>query len=573
MTGSPLDIRFAEPAEAARAPAGMAPAWPSSRRWVWLLLAAALADIGLAFAGLNPARGYRVLIPFAVLGLYALGFAVAVRAAGADGIVLRLAALAERRWRLAAALLIGLGCAGALLAVWVLRAFPNSGDEYAYLFEARTFLAGRLWNPPPPLPALFAHYYILALNGKWAAAYPPGWPLLLAAVIGLRLPPWLAAPLCGGVLLLAVMKLGRQRDGALGGVLAVALVAFSEVFVFNAGSYFDVLPAAAMGLLFCWAAVNFLDHPRWSNALAAGLALGLLGLIRSQDVLLFGLPFAGQLLLRAGRRHYRLVPVVILAGLPFLAALLFYNHTLYGTLIPSVNLEFRTVRFGLFPVDEAGNHLTPFDELLYVAGRMVLLADWSSLLLPLGYGAAFGFVLYRRRLSFVDFIFPACVLGFLFVPFWGGNQYGPRYYFEGFPPLVLTVVSALVPLLRDSRLLRWRPHAAALLAAHGAACLAGMAVIAPYLREVVDQRMDLYDQVRAKNLRDAVVVVRSQTGKISPMSTLDLTRNGIDADGSVLYVLNIPDQLERLHRLLPDRRFYVYERNPADPKGSLRRLW
>src|SRR5579875_1683343 len=222
MTGSPLDIRFAEPAEAARAPAGMAPAWPSSRRWVWLLLAAALADIGLAFAGLNPARGYRVLIPFAVLGLYALGFAVAVRAAGAEGIVLRLAALAERRWRLAAA----------LLAVWVLRAFPNSGDEYAYLFEARTFLAGRLWNPPPPLPALFAHYYILALNGKWAAAYPPGWPLLLAAVIGLRLPPWLAAPLCGGVLLLAVMKLGRQRDGALGGVLAVALVAFSAFFVF-----------------------------------------------------------------------------------------------------------------------------------------------------------------------------------------------------------------------------------------------------------------------------------------------------------------------------------------------------
>src|SRR5579875_1049780 len=93
MTGSPLDIRFAEPAEAARAPAGMAPAWPSSRRWVWLLLAAPPADSGLALVELNPARGYRVLIPFAGLGIYALGFAVAARAAGADGIVLRLAAL------------------------------------------------------------------------------------------------------------------------------------------------------------------------------------------------------------------------------------------------------------------------------------------------------------------------------------------------------------------------------------------------------------------------------------------------------------------------------------------------
>src|SRR5579875_2433899 len=156
MTGSPLDIRFAEPAEAARAPAGMAPAWPSSRRWVWLLLAAALADIGLAFAGLNPARGYRVLIPFAVLGLYALGFGGAVRAAGGDGIVLRRAALAERRWRLAAALLIGRGCAGALLAVWVLRAFPKSVDEYANTSAARTVRSGRLGIPPPPLPALCA---------------------------------------------------------------------------------------------------------------------------------------------------------------------------------------------------------------------------------------------------------------------------------------------------------------------------------------------------------------------------------------------------------------------------------
>jgi hypothetical protein len=567
MTGSPLDARLAgaSPGDDALVSAAVAARRPLSRRWASLLLGGVLVDVVLPFLGLNPSKGFLILVPFAVLGLYALGFAAAVPAAEAEGIVLRLAALVERRRHLAASLLIGSGIAAALVAVWILRAFPNSGDEYAYLFEAKTFLAGRLGNPLPPLPALFAHYYMSFAHGKWAATYPPGWPLLLAAVMSLRLPSWLAAPLYGGVLLFVVLKLGQKRDGTLGGLLAAALVAISPFFLFNAASYFDNLPAAAAGLLFCWAALEFLDHPRWANAISAGLALGMLGLIRSQDVILFGLPFAGQFLLQAGRRHYRPAPGIALAGLPFLAALLLYNHAVFGSLVPNLSPVSQNISFGLFPIDETG--------LLYVVARMILLAIWSSLLLALGYIAAFGFVAYQRRPSFLDFILPAYMLFFMIVPFWEGNTYGPRYYFEGFPFLVLTVVSALVPLLRDPGLSRWRPYAASLLVAHGAACLAAMAVIAPYLRTVVDQRMDLYDQVQAKHLHDAVVVVRSKTGTISPMSTLDLIRDGITADRDVLYVLNIPGQVEKLHRLLPQRQFYAYDRDPSSPKGSLRRLW
>ena len=245
-------------------------------------------------------------------------------------------AFIEYHRRLAASLLIGIGIAGGLAAVWVLRAFPNSADEYAYLFEAKTFLAGRLWNPLPPLHDLFAHSHIVFWHEKWVSVYPPGWPLLLAAVMGLRLPPWLAAPLCGGVLLFAVLKLGQKRDGTLGGLLAAALVAFSPFFLFNAGSYFSGISAAAVGLLFCWAALAFLKHPRWPNAICAGLALGMLGLIRNQNVVLFGLPFAVQFLLQARRRHYRLTPGIILAGLPFLAALLLYNHAVFGSLMPNI---------------------------------------------------------------------------------------------------------------------------------------------------------------------------------------------------------------------------------------------
>ena len=35
---------------------------------------------------------------------------------------------------------------------FVLMDFPNSGDEYAYLYQAETMAAGRLWNQPPPSP-------------------------------------------------------------------------------------------------------------------------------------------------------------------------------------------------------------------------------------------------------------------------------------------------------------------------------------------------------------------------------------------------------------------------------------
>ena len=267
-------------------------------------------------------------------------------------IVLRAAfliAFVEHHWRPAASLLIGIGIAGGLAAVWVLRAFPNSGDEYSYIFAAKTFLAGRLWNPLPPLHDLFAHWHIVFWHEKWVSVYPPGWPLLLAAVMGLRLPPWLAAPLCGGVLLFAVLKLGQKRDGALGGLLAVALVALSPFFLFNAGSYFSGISAAMMGLLFCWAALAFLEHPRWPNAIYAGLALGMLGLIRNQNVVLFGLPFAVQFLLQARQRHYRLAPGIILAGLPFLAALLLYNYSVFGSLMPNIHMERSVCSFWPIP--------------------------------------------------------------------------------------------------------------------------------------------------------------------------------------------------------------------------------
>lgn len=512
------------------------------------------------------------LVPLFELMLAAVAFVALLRASGLDA----RARLALRRchWRRAGSVLIAGGIVLGLAGVWLLRGFPNSGDEYNYLFEAKTFLAGRLWNPEPPVHELFAMYHQTLADGRWFGPYSPGWPLLLTGGLGLHLPSWVVCPLMGGVLLFAVWKIAERQQGQAAGVLAVALVALSPFFLFNAASFFDMVPAAAAGALFCWAAIEFLDRPRLSAAIAAGTALGVLGLIRSDDVVLFALPFAVEFLWRGRRWHYLYAGAIILSGLPFLIALLLYNDATLGSYLPFGHSSGSLLKFGLFPVDAHGHRFTPWDQLQLAGNRIIMLAEWSSPLLVIGYFVAFAGLARRRALSFLDFIFPSFVIAFLLVPFSGGNQYGPRYYFEGFPFLVLTVVSALTPLLRDEA----RPRRANLIfslgLAHMAICFAGVIIFGLFFRQLVDQRMDVYARVHAAHLRNAVVVIRSPTAPIRPMMPRDLIRNGIALAGRpVLYVRDLPEQLTKLRRLYPDRRFYLYERNPFSVTGRLHRLW
>ncbi|HTV90860.1 MAG TPA: hypothetical protein VME41_17745 [Stellaceae bacterium] len=508
------------------------------------------------------------LLPLALLLAAAATFALLLRELGLAPRTLAWAGQLSGGWRRNSGLAAAVAVLLSLVVVWVLRAFPNSGDEYAYLWMARTFLAGRADNPLPPVPDLFALAQTGFFGSRWLAVYNPGWPALLAGGIKAGLPAWLICPLCGGVLLLAAGILGYRRSGPLGALLAVALIGFSPFFLFNAGSYFTHVPAAAAGLLFCWQAARFIARPQAGSAALCGAALGVLGLIRAADAGIFALPFAIELLWRAGRRHYRRVPLIGLAGLPFLAALLAYNRLTTGAVLPHFPAMAQSIRFGASPVAVQNSFGVLAPRLLLALSRLVALAEWSSPLLALAAGAAFVSLAWHRRLSFIDLVFPLFVMAYLVVPFDGGNQYGPRYYFEAFPCLVLTLVAWLAPLLDE------RSRRAALawfsLAAHGAICALVFAFLCVGMRRVVDQRMDLYDQVRAQHLHQAVVIVQSGTGSIYKMYPPDLVRDGIDARADVLYVLDVPDHLPQLQQLYPRRQFYIYRREAGRPTGALR---
>jgi hypothetical protein len=294
--------------------------------------------------------------------------------------------------------------------------------------------------------------------------------------------------------------------------------------------------------------------------------------MRPVDVPLFVLPFAAEFCWKSRRQHYDKAPAIVLAGLPFLAALLLYNYIITGSSFLGFHSDQPPFEFGFHPVDEDGTVLTLRGQLRSVAFRAVMASEWTSPILVLGYGAAVVWLAICRRMSFLDLIFPIYLIGYLLVPFTGSNQYGPRYYFEAWPFSVLTIVSGLMPLLQLTRL-RWRAFASSLLMAHLAIVLAAGVIFGIFMRKIIDERMDLYDRVAAAGLSNAVIVVHSGTSPLRRMDPRDLVRNSIALDGEVIYALDLSDRLGELRQLLPQRRFYIYERASDSPKGILRRLW
>ena len=89
------------------------------------------------------------------------------------------------------------------------------------------------------------------------------------------------------------------------------------------------------------------------------LRLGVVGLIRPYDAVLFALPLAIATLLRLKVAHLKFVLPVAAAGAPFLVATFFYNWSITGDpLFPVTNWGYPSYRLGLNPTDEAGRDFT-----------------------------------------------------------------------------------------------------------------------------------------------------------------------------------------------------------------------
>lgn len=438
----------------------------------------------------------------------------------------------------------------------VLQQFPNSGDEYAYLWQASAFARGEITAETPQPQEAFRLNHIGDVNGRRFCKYPPGWPLLLAVGV-LAGAPGVINPLLAALALGGIYRLGCSWIGRRAAMLGVAVTAISPFFLLNAGSYHShpscLFALTALALAMTWAA----ERPGPWPLVVAGASFGLAVLIRPYTACLVGVPllaaFAKDLWSSAphagpsrsgrGRTPWHDLMWFGLGGAPYACVLLTVNRAVTGSWVtlPWTYFDPReTLGFGVY----GHTMLHGVKTTLRLCAEGVLYTSFiGAVLVALAWGRA----LPHRRLLWVLLCAP--IAGYLFWWSDGGNRYGPRFYFEG---LLAFTLLAGAGLDRLSTLRRFRT----LVIAGAAVAAVVFAVLAAGAHRQIYARRDVYRAVEAAGLDHAVVLLQTAS---ADMVRIDLTRNPPDVAGArVLYGLSRGAEDRDVRQAFPDRTIYWY---------------
>jgi hypothetical protein len=425
----------------------------------------------------------------------------------------------------------------ALVAInrWVLLGFANSGDEYAYLYQASTLAAGRLWNAAPPFSDAFTLNYIIFDGPRAFSSFPVGWPLVIAAVMAAGLPVWLVNPILGAATIVLTAMLGTRLYSPRVGVLAAAVVGASPFFLFNGASYFSHTFCGGLLLGAAYLASREDRTPAWVP-LGIGFLVGWAILARYLTGVACGIPIVLWLLRSdgsptgAGRRGpvWRQLMFVALGGLPWVAVLAWYNVMFTGNPWQLTTLPLTR---GLW--FKSGWYYRGLD---IISTHLQRYATWTPPVLVGLYVYYLSKAPRELRRGWLDWL-PVCMVVALYAYVErGGNQYGPRFHYEVYPFLVIFVIGSI---FRTAALVSIAQRRAfALLALSVAVMPVTFAVHAARERHVIEERMDPSRTAARAGLQNAVMFMSGRVGTSRSIAVEDLTRNSIDFSAPVVYAVD-----------------------------------
>lgn len=473
---------------------------------------------------------------------------------------------------------IALGVVAFVLAsgvgLLVLQDFPNSSDENSYVTQARIFATGRLWVDSPPSPDHFrARSFILdEARGRFFAKAFPGWAAILS--LGVKAgAPWAVNPLLSALaLVLSGWAGGRllQRNGEWA---VVAMILATPFFLLNAGSYYNHPATVCLISLYLVAAIRLSEGAGARWAVVAGLAAALALWVRPVPAVVLALPLGIWLASRWARAgRWDMLAAAAAPVVMAVAGLAAWNRHMFGSMWRSGYSAYdpQDIQPGLGA-----------DHLAITAWWLLKLCFW---LVP-GTLAGLWFLLSGRRLRgwferepiFVLMLgsLAALAVSLLVYQNKGGNEYGPRYYFDGITYLAILLVAGWVraPEALAAVMPAARARRGAALALAFGACLTVAGSI-PFLlfhyKDKVSHNRDLFSTVERSGQSSALVFLATGSGRMPPG---DLVRNPLDFKTGVVFARDLGlDADRRLAALYPDRPALVYRYDPRSRTSTLRPL-
>ncbi len=358
-----------------------------------------------------------------------------------------------QRWREIAP---GVGAAliasilSAFIAVYALRGYPFSVDEYSYWYQANIFALGRLNIPADaglkPLKELFT----LFINGQAFPKYPPGYSFLLALGVGLGVPA-LVNPILAGLTVALLFAALRLTVSSFAAACTVLLLAVNSYLLGYAASFY----AQTLSLFLAAAAMlAFRLYQREASArwlALAGAACGFGFLVRPLDgfCLLIALAFALWMEKKRLPALGDIAALLVPAGIGGLA-LFGYNYAISGCFCVATykiwDSEFRVKaaqtkgfidNFIVIAREYFHNLLLYPPALFYWHLQRPIGTLW---LFASGAGAVFTSNPLR---AFCVAHIAALVLLYNFHASTGSPQYGARYWYPMIAPLTMLAAGGL----------------------------------------------------------------------------------------------------------------------------------
>jgi len=446
-----------------------------------------------------------------------------------------------------------------IFALKVLQNFPNSADEYVYLFEANTFASGRLYADPPPMLELFRFFHIIEREGRYFGIFPPGYPILLSIGVIMRI-PWIINPLLGAMTIFLIYLIALHLFNRQIAILSCILAFFTPYFILNSASYFSHAACTFFLALLVYSYIKSHGTYRLFWYFMIGASSGYAFNTRYMESVVTIIPIGIILavkLLRNPKKMLKPCLAIFMGGLIFLGLFMMYNTIIIGDPLQSPSKYYNisvTITFSKHSLNEGFKYFINYITKLFY---------WTYYL-PLVIFPLF-FYFFRSKPPFLTpILIVICILniaGIFLYPMGAGNEYGPRYYYSFYYILPILASYTIDRLLVRKKYIY--PIIGIILILNIHSTFKKSTVY----HEQIFLRQDLYRTVHEAGLSKAVVFIETPSWDMPPR---DLIRNGIKLDGSVIYAhASSPTKQKQLMKHFPTYLPYRYKFVSERKKGRI----